>query len=112
VDKPQDESRASMCRKFIKEDGLINPFVDSIELIRNKYRAFALWPKLYWIYEDKRIIIESLLRDQTSYENNKYSPLIDRHGQINPSIISGTIKPESGKSQDLHQRWATQKKSS
>ncbi len=112
VDKSQEESLASMCRKFVKEDGLIDPFVDSIELIRNTYRAFALWPKLYRIHEDKRIIIESLRFDQTSYSNNKSSPMIDRHGQINPTIISWTVKPESSKSQDLQQRWSWQKKSS
>jgi methionyl-tRNA formyltransferase len=49
-----------MCRKFEKEDGEIDPFNDTMLSIRKKRQAFALWPKLYFILDEKRYVIDAL----------------------------------------------------
>ena len=55
VFKPQDESRATVCRKISKEDGHVN-WNDHAENIRNRVRAFQQWPGAYSFYLGKRIL--------------------------------------------------------
>ncbi len=49
VDKPQDDSKATLCSKITKEDGAIDPLTDSLEDIYAKYRAYALRPKTHFV---------------------------------------------------------------
>jgi methionyl-tRNA formyltransferase len=42
---PQDETKATYCKKITKQDGLIE-FDDAIK-VYNKYRAFTPWPGVY-----------------------------------------------------------------
>lgn len=49
----QIDSEATFCNKISKEDGLINPTIDSAETIFNKYRAFSNWPGLYLKIQNK-----------------------------------------------------------
>lgn len=49
----QIDSEATFCSKISKEDGLINPTIDSAETIFNKYRAFFNWPSLYLKIQNK-----------------------------------------------------------
>jgi methionyl-tRNA formyltransferase len=42
---PQDDSKASHCKKITKADGEID--FDNAEVIFNKYRAFTPWPGIY-----------------------------------------------------------------
>jgi len=55
----QDESEATLCRKFEKEDGQIDPLQDDLLVVRQKRQAFALWPKLYFFWEGKRVSIDT-----------------------------------------------------
>lgn len=54
---PQDENFASVCKKIKKEDGLVNPEKDAPEIMYNKFRAYAEWPRTYFFQNGKRIII-------------------------------------------------------
>lgn len=60
----QDEDEATFCKKIKKEDGLIDPEKDNHIDMFNKYRAYKVWPRVFYFKEDKRIIItEALLSD-------------------------------------------------
>ena len=43
----QDGSLATFCGKFIKEDGAIDPKIQTAEEIYRKWRAFQPWPGIY-----------------------------------------------------------------
>lgn len=53
---PQDETKATHCKKIKKEDGLINLDDDAIKNY-NKFRAYATWPRTFFFKDNKRIII-------------------------------------------------------
>ncbi len=54
---PQDERQASVCKKIKKEDGLINLGAELPSDLYNKFRAYATWPRTYFFFDEKRIII-------------------------------------------------------
>ncbi len=56
--KAQNSGSATVCRKFEKEDGLIDPFKNNMLEVRQKRQAFALWPKLYFFLWEKRVTID------------------------------------------------------
>ncbi len=66
----QDESKATHSGKIKKEDGLIDPFGDSVSNYR-KYRAYIEWPRIYFFKNDKRVIVT-----RAHMENEKF--IIDR----------------------------------
>jgi methionyl-tRNA formyltransferase len=49
---PQDENQVSRCYKIKKEDGQITPFEDTLESIWRKYKAFVLWPGIFFNVEN------------------------------------------------------------
>lgn len=94
----QDNSQATHCGKIEKEDGLIDPYTDSIQSIYNKYRAYILWPKIYWMHGEKRVIVEQLVLDEELFAAYKDKPLI-KNNIPNTCIKILTVKPEWSKSQ-------------
>lgn len=79
----QDEDKATFCKKIKKEDGLIDPEKDNPIDIFNKYRAYKVWPRVFYFKENKRIIItDAILLD------NKF--------------IIKKIIPEGGKEQTIN----------
>lgn len=96
----QDNNKATYCSKIEKESWLIDPFKDSLESIYNKYRAFALRPKIYFIQEKKRIIIEELELDEKTYNQEKTNPLFNDNLTLNTCIKNIKIKPEWKKPMD------------
>ena len=46
--EPQDESQATFCGKFSKADGEIFPEKNSADEIMQKFRAFSLWPGIFF----------------------------------------------------------------
>lgn len=78
---PQNKNEITFCSKIKKEDGLIDPEKDNQKKIYNKYRAYKIWPRVYFFENGKRIIIS-----QADFENDKF-------------IIKKIIK-EGGKEQD------------
>lgn len=103
--KSQDDSLASYCSKFDKQDWLIDPFTDSLESIYHKYQGFALWPKIYFEYKpDKRAIIEQIQLDIDKFETSKQDVMIWLYWDpakdlqyLHPAVSKLTIKPEGKK---------------
>jgi len=93
---PQQEHKATYCEKIEKESWLIDPRTDTLETIYNKYRAFYLWPKIYFMMNDKRIIIEELKLSEPLYNSNDEVPLF-REKELHPAIIDIQLKPEGKK---------------
>lgn len=77
---PQDEIKATYCKKIKKEDGLIN-LNDGATVNYNKFRAYTKWPRTFFFENGKRIIIT-----KAHLESDKF--IIDR------------IIPENGKEKD------------
>lgn len=93
----QDNQKATLCRKFEKEDGLIDPFHDSVRDIRKKRQAFALWPKLYFYLDEKRISIDWLiLQDEITWDSLDEKPLFTNNS-IHPAVSSIRLTPEGKK---------------
>jgi methionyl-tRNA formyltransferase len=97
----QDETKASLCRKFEKEDGLIDPFQDGMLEVRQKRQAFALWPKLYFFWEGKRITISTFtLHASVSRLTLQWAPLISHIWstyQLHPAVQEIGLLPEGKK---------------
>ncbi len=93
----QDDSKATVCGKIEKESGEINPRKDSIVDIYAKYRAYAMWPKIYFVHKEKRFVIEELTLDQDLYMNNFQTTLFMADKKTNPAVQNIIIKPEGKK---------------
>lgn len=54
---PQDDSKATYCKKIEKEDGKIDFENESVLDIYNKFRAYNPWPWVYTYFEEKKFDI-------------------------------------------------------
>ena len=63
---PQDENRASYCKKIKKEDGLLDLDESAVKNY-NKFRAYAVWPRSFFFKDGKRVIITD-----ASLEDNRF----------------------------------------
>jgi len=70
---PQDETRATFCKKIKKEDGLIDLNDNPIKNY-NKFRAYTTWPRTYFLKEGKRIIITDAKLENGVFEILKVIP--------------------------------------
>ncbi len=95
-EEEQNNDQATHCGKIGKESWLIDPWKDSLEEIYNKYRGFYLWPKIYFIWKDKRVIIEELKLDEKIFGENKNKSLI-QWNDLNLAVIDIRVKPEGKK---------------
>ena len=104
---PQNHNEATYCKKIKKEDWKINPLNDNLDLIYRKYRAFILWP---WIYFNnlfewqggkcKLFKITYLKLDKNKFTNFKNKPLFLLDSWrivLNPSVVEIKIRPEGKK---------------
>lgn len=107
-EEKQDNDKATYCEKIEKEDWLIDPFKNTLDDIYSKYRAFYLRPKVHFILNSRRVIIEKITVDENKFEENKNKILIDlssfRKGGgwkpedfLNQSITEILLKPEGKK---------------
>lgn len=105
----QNKSQVSYCNKFIKEDGKINPWKDDIYDIYAKYRAFAMWPKIYFILKNgKRVLVEKLEMAEKSkktaqvekVKKDKSIIMIDDKNNLNSCVVEILLKPEGKRSMD------------
>ena len=70
---PQDESKATYCKKIKKEDGLIDLTDDPIKNY-NKFRAYSTWPRTYFFLGKKRIIITDATLENNLFVIKKIIP--------------------------------------
>ncbi len=101
--KKQDLDKVTFCKKFEKADWEINPWENNTLDIYNKYRAFYLRPKIFFILPNwKRVIIEKIIlcRDllsvnpQNNTQKNIKKSLFLENNELNPIIKEITLKPE------------------
>jgi methionyl-tRNA formyltransferase len=52
---PQDNRKATHCKKILKEDGLIHWNQETAYDIYNKLRAFTPWPGVYTFYKNQKL---------------------------------------------------------
>lgn len=81
---PQDESKATYCRKIKKQDGEINVMQESATEIVNKIRAYTPWPGCFIFWNGKRLkIIQAITAEQ------KISSGVIGAGEV--KILNGNI---------------------
>ena len=97
---PQDESKATHCKKIDKSEWEVDPRNDSLEESYQKYQAYSLRPKIFFDLElqnkKKRVIIEKIELDEEIYKHHKHKSMIDGNNKktLNPSIKELSIKVE------------------
>ena len=82
----QNENEATFCQKIKKEDGLVNLSSEQSSVLYNKFRAYASWPRTFFLKNNKRIIITDAV-----LENN---PLDKARGKL---FIIKRVLPEGKK---------------
>ncbi|MDR0607366.1 MAG: hypothetical protein LBG52_03245 [Candidatus Peribacteria bacterium] len=95
----QHEEEATYTQKIEKADGFFVLSIDTLEAIYAKYRALTLRPKVRFIRQDKRVIIERLTLDEELFEIHKHAPLLD-NGKLNKAVKEILLKPEGKKAMD------------
>lgn len=55
----QDLSQVTHCKKFSKEDGVIDWALPAQTII-NRFRALSPWPGSFWFVDSKRIVVEKM----------------------------------------------------
>ncbi len=92
---PQDHNKATYCKKIEKQDGKINPFQDNLDSIWTKYKAFILWPWIFFEFNGKNIKITYLKLNKEKFNQYKNLPLIDLESkQLNPAVEEIKFRPE------------------
>ncbi|KKP85783.1 methionyl-tRNA formyltransferase [Candidatus Nomurabacteria bacterium RIFCSPHIGHO2_02_FULL_35_13] len=71
---PQNESEATYCKKINKEDGLVNLATESPNVLYNKFRAYAIWPRTFFFENGKRIIITDAVLENRQFKILKIIP--------------------------------------
>jgi methionyl-tRNA formyltransferase len=104
---PQDHSQATYCHKIEKDDGRIDLRTTPLQEAYNKYRAYAIWPKIWAVWPEKfmkvsgkTLIIEELICDEQLFAEYASKPVVDATGRLNPWIQQLSIKPEGKKAMD------------
>ena len=108
---PQDPEKATFCGKIEKEDGEVSLINNKFLHIYNKYRAYYLWPKIYfWMKypetkDPKRVIIEDIQIDEWLFILHNHKPFCDKNRMLNCAIVSCSVKVE-GKKTMTRAEWA------
>lgn len=103
----QDDNKASFTKKMEKEDGLVDIYNEPLEQVIRKYNAYYLRPKIYFMHNGKRVIIEEIeiiyknYKKYLKYNNTEdeyfsYN-LVDKRNNISPTIKKLLVKPEGKK---------------
>lgn len=96
--EPQDENKATYCKKIKKEDGFIDVYKESAEEIIRKIKAYTPWPGCYIKFNGKRLkIIKARASEQkiNSGEVRVNNKNILEIGTTSKAIIPFIVQPES-----------------
>jgi len=97
----QNGWKATHCGKIAKEDGLVDPWNNELHTLFAKYKAYALWPKTYFILESwKRVVVEKIEVNETLYDEHKSVPLLNEKNECNEAITTLLVKQEWKKTVD------------
>jgi len=70
----QDESQATFCKKIKKEDGLVDLGAELPSVLYNKFKAYAVWPRIFFFQNGKRIIITDAVLENGEFIIKKVLP--------------------------------------
>lgn len=70
----QDENLASYCKKIKKEDGEVFLEKETGKDLYNKFRAYHVWPRIFFFKGDKRIIITEAKLENEEFKIEKVLP--------------------------------------
>lgn len=97
---PQDSNLATYCKKIQKQDWKISIFEDDIQLVYSKYRAYKMWPKVWFEWSQffgscdwKTIIIDQIEIFEDKFESMNW-PLLSTRWELNSAVKSLSLKPE------------------
>ncbi len=91
---PQNNAKATYCRKIEKEDGLVNPQKMTAEEIYNHFRAYIIWPTTYMERKGKKLKLVDIALNSTLEETIKGKPgelIKKKDGSFGLSTLKGTI---------------------
>ena len=97
--KPQWDG-ATVTSKIHKDDGLVDIATLPLKELLKRYNAYYLRPKIYFVYHDKRVIIEEIDINDQLWEQKKNESLIDSKFTLNSCIQTIIVKPEWKKRMD------------
>lgn len=105
--RPQQNSLVTYTKKIEKNDGEIDIYNTPLLEIIRKYNAYYLRPKIYFMHNSKRNIIENIEISKTWDKKYLSEPLVTKEYVINPLVQKLEIKPEGKKvtSRDERKRW-------
>jgi len=93
--KPQDHELATYCTKIAKEEWEVDPWQTNLWILCNKYRAYYLRPKIYFLHDGKRVIVEKLTIDKEAFAPD--ATMVSDDHSLHPSITECLVKPEGKK---------------
>lgn len=99
--QPQNENLATHCQKITKEQGKICPSKDPLAEVYAKYRAYFLRPKVWFPFNEKKVVLEELVLDEVLFSEAKDQPLRDGDFRLNSCVKSLMLKPEGKKAMDF-----------
>lgn len=100
----QDSSKATFVHKIDKEQSQVDPFANTLDEVLRKYNGYYGWPKVYFIYKEKRVIIEHIEINPDQYNNSKSTLLVDNKNNLNPAVMQLLLKPEGKKTMSWEER--------
>ncbi len=99
----QNKNAVTFCSKIEKWDAEIDLTNTSLEEVYNKYRAYALWPKIFFFlwnefgkHQGKRIVIEEMVLDEERFSDTKIKMRPVWGGpvsKLNSAITTLIVKP-------------------
>lgn len=98
--QPQNEPYATYCQKISKSDGEIQ-LTDAISVVYSKYRGYFLRPKVWFTFNEKKVVVEELILDEVLFSEAKEFPLRDENYHLNPCVKLLLLKPEGKKAMDF-----------
>lgn len=93
--EPQDESRATFSPLLTKDDGAVNPSIQTATEIERTVRAYANYPKTFLFIDNHRIIIT---KAQTVHEINGADLIIECHNDS--LLLIEELTAPSGRTMD------------
>jgi methionyl-tRNA formyltransferase len=89
---PQDESKATFCRKIRKEDGLLNLGTLTAKEVLNRIRAYSIWPQCNIVVGGKRVkILEAAADESRKLETGKFTV---ENGALLMGTKNGVLLPK------------------
>jgi methionyl-tRNA formyltransferase len=109
--EPQDDAKATFCRKIDKDMGAIRWYSAALQIV-NRFRAFEPWPGTWSMFNDRRIAVTAMkihlgpnLKEKPGefYFDKPSRALVARCGEGSVAILR--LKPAGGKDMDAASFW-------